>query len=137
GGRAEAADDVRPYRRELALEPLMARVDLALRRGLVQAPLAAQLPLEVLHGVGDVKVLALDASGLERAVEQPAGRPDEGQALLVFLVAGLLADQHDPGVRVARAKYRLGGIGPQRAIPARSGFFPNLLQAHRQLESPA
>jgi hypothetical protein len=30
----------------------------------------------------------------QRAVEQLAGRADEGMALQVLLVAGLLADQH-------------------------------------------
>src|SRR5689334_606245 len=73
GGRPEAADDVRLHRRELALEPLVAGVDLPLRRGLVQAPLAAQLPLEVLDGIGDVQVLAVHPRGFERPVEEAPG----------------------------------------------------------------
>src|SRR3982751_1274361 len=68
-GRAERDDDVRLDRLDLALEPLMAGVDLALRRGLVKAPLAAQLPLEVLDRVRHVEMLAIDARGLQRAVE--------------------------------------------------------------------
>ena len=99
-------------------QPLVACIDLALRRGLVQPPLAAQLPLEVLHRVGDVEVLAIDAGRLERAVEQPAGGADEGQSLLVLLVARLLAHQHHPRVRVAGAEHRLRGVGPQRAVLA-------------------
>ena len=99
-------------RRDLGFEPLMAGVDLALRRGLVQPPLAAQLPFEVLYRIRDVEMLPVDASGLERAVEQPARRTDEGQALLVLLVARLLADQHDARVRVAGAEHRLRGVGP-------------------------
>jgi hypothetical protein len=103
---------VRLHRLDLALEPLVAGVDLALRRGLVQAALAAQLPLEVLDRVGDIEVRAVHLGGLERAVEQPPGRADEGQALLVLLVAGLLAHQHDSCVRVPRAEHRLGRVRP-------------------------
>ena len=103
-----------------AFQPLVAGIDLALRRGLVQPPLAAQLPLEVLDRVGDVEVLAVDARRLERAVEEASGRPDEGQPLLVLLVARLLADQHHPRVRVAGAEHRLRGVRPQRAVLAAS-----------------
>ena len=39
-------------------------------------------------------MLARDAQRLQRAVQQLAGRPDEGMALQVFLVARLLADEH-------------------------------------------
>src|SRR5688572_27072733 len=94
---------------------------LALRRRLVQAALAARLPLEVLDRVGDVQVLALDARGLQRPVEQASGRPDERQALAVLLVARLLADQHDPGVGVAGAEHSLRRVGPERAIVALAG----------------
>src|SRR3954470_1158241 len=87
GGGAQRDDDMRLDAGDLALEPLVAGVDLALRRGLVQAPLAARLPLEVLHRVGDVEVIALYARGLQRTVEQASRRPDERQPLLVLLVA--------------------------------------------------
>src|SRR5207237_9434511 len=56
--RAEADDDARPERADLTLEPLAAGVDLALRGGLVQPPLAPRLPFEVLDRVGDLQVLA-------------------------------------------------------------------------------
>ena len=96
---------------------------------LVQAALAAQLPLEVLHRVGDVEMLAIDAGRLERPVEELPGRADEGQALLVLLVARLLAHQHDARMRVARAEHRLGGVRPQRAVLAGARVFAQLLQA--------
>jgi hypothetical protein len=110
------------------LEPLVAGVDFALRRGLVQAALAAQLPFEVLDGVGDVKVLPVYARRLEPAVEEPSRRADEGQPFLVLLVAGLLADQHHPGVGVASAEHRLRGVRPQRAVLAGTGFLAQLFQ---------
>src|SRR5688572_6391128 len=84
GSRAEGDENLGLHSRDLALQPLMACVDFALRGRLVQAPLAAQLPLEVLHGVRDVKMLAVDAGSFERPVEEPPRRADEGQAFLVL-----------------------------------------------------
>ena len=76
----------------------------AISRGvrlLVDAPLAARLPLEVLHDVGDVDGGAIDAGLRERAVEQLAGRADERMAGEIFRVARLLADQHQLGACAA------------------------------------
>src|SRR4051812_42763521 len=128
GGRAKGDDDMRFYRGDLPLEPLMAGVDLALRGRLVEAPLAAQLPFEVLHRVRDIKMLPVDTRRFQAAVEEPSGRPDEGQALLVFLVAGLLAHQHDASMGVAGAEHRLGGVRPQRAVLAGASVFAKLLK---------
>src|SRR3954468_9659984 len=137
--RAEADDDMRLHGGDLAFEPLVTGIDLALRRRLVKASLAAQLPLEVLHGVGDVEMLAIDAGLAERLVQQPSGGPDEWQALLVLLVTGLLAHHHDARVRVADAEHRLRGVRPQGAVLAGPRVLPQLLQAfrHRSLECQA
>ncbi len=137
GGRPHGDDDLRLDGLDLALEPLVAGVDLALRRGLVQAALSTQLPLEVLHRVGDIELLPVDPGRLERPVEEAAGGPDEGQALLVLLVARLLADQHDSCVGVAGAEHRLGGIGPERAVLAPPRILADRFKAlrHRTLES--
>jgi hypothetical protein len=59
----------------------------------VDAALPAGFPLEVLHGVRDVGVVAVDAAVAQRAVEDMPGGTDERVALLVLLVPGLLADQ--------------------------------------------
>jgi hypothetical protein len=59
----------------------------------VDAALAAGFPLEVLHGVRDVGVVAVYAAVAQRAVEDMPGGADERVALLVLLVPGLLADQ--------------------------------------------
>ena len=135
-----ADDDVRLHRLDLAFDPLVAGVDLALRRGLVQAALAAQLPFEMLDGIGDVEMLAVDAGGLERLIEQPPRRTHERQSLLIFLVARLLADEHHARVRVAGAEYRLRGVRPERAILAAPRGLPKLVEGqlgHRVLECPA
>jgi len=130
-GGAQAGNDARANDRDLAFQPLAAGVDLALRRGLVQPPLAAQLPFEMLHRVGHVDVLAVDAGGLERPVEEASGGPDEGQPLAVLLVAGLLADQHDLRVLVAGAEHRLRSVLPERAGPAAFRFLAQLFQRFR------
>jgi hypothetical protein len=137
GGRTEAADHRRLDRRNLGVEPRAAGLDFALRGCLVQATLAARLPLEVLHRVGDVERRAVDAGGLERAVEKAPGGTDERQAAPVFLVAGLLADEHRTGMGRAGAEYGLRRARPQRAVAASCRRLTKLLQRlrHRSLES--
>src|SRR5690348_9053698 len=54
GGGAQADDHARLHGADFPVDPLAAGFDLALRGRLVQASLAAQLPLEVLDRVGDV-----------------------------------------------------------------------------------
>jgi hypothetical protein len=138
GGRGpEAADDLRLQRGDLRLQPRAAGFDLTLRRRLVQAALAARLPFEVLHGVGDVKRGAVDSRRFEGTVEQASRRPDKGQPAPVLLVAGLLADQHQPGARGSGAEHRLRRMLPQRAVAAAAGVLAQRLQGlgHRSLES--
>ena len=77
---------------------------------LCSAPLAARLVLEVLHGVGDVDVRAVDARRLERAVEHLARGADEGAPGKILLVARLLADQHQGRIGRAFAEHGLGGV---------------------------
>src|SRR5882672_7961524 len=83
-GGAQADDDLRSQGLDFAFKPLLASLDLALGRCLVQAAFAARSPFEVLDGVGEVDLGAVDPGGLERAVEQSPRRSNEGQALLVF-----------------------------------------------------
>src|SRR6202008_1451678 len=98
--------------------------ELALRRRLVQPPLAPRLPLEVLHRIRDIGPGAID-SGLAQALVQDAARgPDERMAFPVFHVARLLAHEHDAGARIALAEDRLRRIGPEGAILAPGGFTP-------------
>ena len=94
----------RPDDFQLGLEPRAARGDLRRAGRLVDAPLAALGELEVLHGVRDVHVLAVQSDLDQRAVEHLAGRTDEGRALAIFLIAGLLAHQHDACSGRARPK---------------------------------
>jgi hypothetical protein len=84
----------------------------------VDAALALRPELEVLDGVRDVRRRPVDAGRLERLVEQPAGRPDERPARPVLLVAGLLADEHDPASAGPAPGHRLRRRLPQRAAAA-------------------
>src|SRR5437870_3311903 len=106
-GGAEADEHLRFHHCELRLEPGAAGGDLARVRLLVQSPLPARGPLEVLHDVGDVDELAIDARLLQGAVEQLASRADEGAAELVLAVSRLLSDEDRAGRRHPFAEDRL------------------------------
>ena len=71
GDRAEADDDVGLDERDLALKPREACANFAGVRRLVDASLCASVarPLEMLHGVRDVDVVAIDARRIECLVE--------------------------------------------------------------------
>src|SRR6267143_2738152 len=79
---------------DLGVEPGPAGIDFGGVGLLMQPSLALGLPLEVLDGVGHVHLGAIDAGRLERLIQHPAGGSDEGLALPILAVAGLLADEH-------------------------------------------
>ena len=112
---AERDRSLRPDQRDLAFQPVQAGRRLALRRRLVDAPLAAQLELEMLDRVGEVELIAAPAELRQRAVEQGAGRADEGTSAQILLVARLLADQHQARIRRALAGHRLSRLRADRA----------------------
>ena len=93
-GRPEQHERVGLDDVELRAQPRQAGADLPARGLLVDAALAALLELEVLDGVGDVDLAAVDADGLERLVELAAGRAHEHVAGPVLTVARDLADHH-------------------------------------------
>ena len=121
-GGAEDPEHLRPDDFQLGLEPRPARGDLRRARRLVDAALAALGELEVLHGVRDVHVLTVQSDLDQRPVEHLAGRTDEGRALAIFLITGLLADQHDARSGRTTAEDRLGGVAEEiAALAARAG----------------
>lgn len=121
-------DKCRLHKIEFAFQPLMARGDLGVTRLLVQPALAAQFPLEMLDGIGDIDLVALKTGIDQRTIEQLAGRADEGMTMPILLIAGLFADRHEPGMRRPRAEYRLRGIGPERTCLAVPRRFAHLQQ---------
>lgn len=70
----------------------------------MDAAFPAGFPLEMLDGVGDVNFFAVDAGFYQRVVEQLACGTDERFSGLVFLVAGLLADENKLAVLRAFAE---------------------------------
>ena len=69
-GGAEADDDAWFDQGNLGIEPRAARRDFRRARLLVNPPLAARLPLEMLDDVGDVGRRPVDARGFQRAIEK-------------------------------------------------------------------
>jgi hypothetical protein len=61
---------------------------------------AARGESKMLDGVRHVHVAAVDAGLVERLLQQPARWADEGNALPVLDVPGLLADERDLRVHV-------------------------------------
>src|SRR6185295_6277915 len=120
-GRAERHRDLRLEKTQLVLQPPVTGFDLVGVRLLVNAPLAARLEFEVLHGIRDVDAGAVDAGLGERAVEHLPGRSDERLAGQILLVARLLADEHDPRVRRPLAEHGLGRVLVERAALAMLG----------------
>src|SRR5205085_3549452 len=121
--RAQTDQHARLDHVELGLQPGPAGGDLRPVRLLVDAALAARLPLEVLDDVGDVDLAPIDARVVERLVEKLPGRPDERLALQVLLVAGLLADEDDVRLRGALAEDGLcPGLVERAGGAARRGF---------------
>jgi hypothetical protein len=104
---AEADQDSGRDDLDFGLEPRIAGLSLSPARLLVNAALAARDPFEMLHGVGEVRVRPCDVRCPERLVEQPTGWTDERSASSVFLITGLLADQHHQRVRRTFAENRL------------------------------
>ena len=93
----------------------MTRRDLRPIRLLMDAPLAARLPFEVLDRVRDVGLVAVDPCFHERLVEELSRRPDKRLAREVFLVAGLFADEDHLSSGRALSEDRLRPSLPERA----------------------
>jgi len=92
---AETNYDLRLHELDFGVEPGAASCDLQRIRLLVNAPLASRLPLEVFDGIGDVRLLAIDARLQQSLVQQRSRRPDEGLAFPILFVARLLPHEYD------------------------------------------
>ncbi len=118
---AERADDARRDELDLAQQIGLAGLDLfGLGVAVVRRPR--------LEHVGDVDLLAREADGAEELLEQLARLADERPALLVFVVAGRLAYEHEVAVRVALAEHDAGAGAREQAALAGLGLAPQPLQ---------
>jgi hypothetical protein len=80
----------------------------------VQTLLAARFVLEMLHGIGEPDLPAVEPCLRHGAVQDLAGRPDEGMAREVLLIARLLAHQHQRRPRRPLAEHCLRGMAVER-----------------------
>ena len=108
---AQAHQHPGPDDSDLGIHPGPARGDLGGAGRLVDAAFAARLPFEVLHDVCQVHLVAFDPRLGERAIQEPARRPDEDVPFDIFDVAGLLAHHHHGGAAGALAE---DGLRPAR-----------------------
>jgi hypothetical protein len=115
GGRPQQDQDLRIHHADLRVEPGAASADVAQVGLTVDPALSPSLPVEVLHHIREVDVVAWDAGLRERSVEQRSGRSDEGTAAEILAVPGLFTDQHDRGVRRAFTEHGLCSFAPQLA----------------------
>src|SRR6185503_543503 len=112
GCRPHAYDDLGSHCFNLRIQPWPAGLNLRVARLLVDSPLAALVrsPVEMLHSVGHVHFGAVDSCCGESLVENSSRRANEGMAAKVFLVTGLLADQHDGGSLCSFSENGLRGM---------------------------
>src|SRR5215203_6735 len=92
--RAETHDNPWMQQRNLSIEPRAARANLPGLRLRMDAALAPRLPFEVFHHVRDVNPFARNPRLPQSLLEHTPCGPDERMARQIFVVAGLLADEH-------------------------------------------
>src|SRR4051794_28506052 len=85
---SKAHDHERVHEIDLHPEPWTARVDLGRTRTPVEPPLPAWFPFEMLDRIRHVDLVAFDAGGLERTIQQSPGRADERPPGAVLLITG-------------------------------------------------
>ena len=96
----------------------------ALRRAVSRRP--------ALDDVRDIHIFAPQAHGLDHVVEQLSGAAHEGLALLVFVSARSLADEHQLRLRIAHAEDDLlASLFVQTAAGAVANIFTNRTQGLR------
>src|SRR4029079_13879195 len=85
--------------RTLDVIPKFAPFDFIPIRPLVQAPLAPRFKLEMLHGVGDEYVVAVEARIADCAIEHASCGANKRVTCEIFVIARLLAEHHQTRMR--------------------------------------
>lgn len=116
--RAKRDNNPRSDQSAFDVEPDVATVYLVGVRPLVQSPFSARFEFEMLHSIGDENFAPRDAGLVKRTRQNGAGGTHEWLALSVFLIARLLADQHDGSARRTFARHDLGAEFIERAARA-------------------
>src|SRR5262245_35326982 len=91
---AHANHDLRPHDLDLSFQPRPTRHHLSDRGLLMKPPLDAPYPFDMLDRVSDVNMLVRDSRLSKRLINQTSRGSDEGTALSILLIPGLLPDKH-------------------------------------------
>src|SRR5262249_50289052 len=103
---------------DLRVEPWLAGGDFGQAWCLMNAPLAPNHELEVLHDVGDIDSRPVEPCLGEGPIEHLTGRPDDPRTSLVILITRLLADYHDARVGRTSAEDHLRRVTVELATGA-------------------
>src|SRR5258706_12741307 len=123
--RAERADRLGPDRRQLAKQKLTANLHLIRFRGAI-------FGWPAFYDVADVHVASLERDSLlGRSVfnhlsQKLPGAADKGKTLNIFISAGTLPYEHEPGLLVSHPEYDLMAPGVQAAALAVADVLENL-----------
>src|SRR5215218_7145959 len=101
GSGSQDDDQLRVDQCELCFQPGQAGPDVGDLRCGVNSSLASFSEAKVLDGIGDVHLLFGYVRLVQCLLEKPPCRPNERNALAIFDVAGLLADQSQRCSRIA------------------------------------
>jgi hypothetical protein len=118
GAGSQCDDDIRANDRSFAIEPPATSLDLIGIRAFVQAALAAGLELEVFDRIGHECGPSVDAGLGDRAIENATRRADERQPGQIFIIAGLLADEHHARAGGTLSGHDLRGVTIELAAAA-------------------
>lgn len=121
---AETDDDPWLYDLHFGFQPRATGSNLSSRWFLVFAPLALRFPFEVLYGIRDIHVSPGNACFKERLVQDFPRRTDKRMTREVFLIPGLLSDEHDRRMDGSFAKDCLSGASVQIASGAAGRCLP-------------
>lgn len=117
-GDAKRHDEIGPYQGLLLIEPPPATIDFVGVRALVQATFATHLEFEVLDCVGDEELDPVKPRLSNRAVEDAAGRSNEGATAQILVIARLFPDEHDASIERPLSGNDLSGMLIERAARA-------------------
>jgi hypothetical protein len=114
-GRSQGDDQSWLDEVELKVEPWPAGSDLMLIGPIMETPLAAGTPLEMLDDVRDEDALAIDPGLGQRAIQDRSRGAHEWVPGEIFPIAGLLSDEHQCGTVGAFAEDGLSRVLEQVA----------------------
>lgn len=112
-GGAEANNYFRMECGDFGIEPRAASSYFRSIGFFVDATFSSRFSLEVLHGIGNVNLFAINACFRKGFVQKPAGRADKRFSFPIFLIAGLFADKDNSRAGQTFAEHSVCGAFPE------------------------